>query len=285
MTETISYIKESLKDLYPASEVSSLVRLIMERVCHILPHHFIISKDRVLPENEKEQIREIVRRLKQMEPVQYALGKADFYSLLFEVNPSVLIPRPETEELVDLVLHDYKDKVRMVNLLDIGTGSGCIAITLRKHLRKSDVTAIDISADALATARRNARLHNTVITFIQADILQDAEKLAAWIPGTLSVIVSNPPYVTEKEKSEMEKNVLDFEPHTALFVPDDDPLLFYRHIARFGKNKLRKNGHLYFEINAAYGPEIVKMLEQEYYKDIELIQDLSGKDRFIKARK
>ena len=257
MTETIAYIKESLRDLYPSSEVSSLVRLIMERVCNIQPHHFLFCKDKELPESEKSRIHDIVERLKQMEPIQYILGTADFYSLQFEVDPSVLIPRPETEELVEQVILDNADQ--KIKILDIGTGSGCIA-------------------------RRNAKRNNTTVTFIQTDIL-DPEKAEMDIPFILDVIVSNPPYIKEEEKKDMERNVLDYEPHLALFVPDNDPLLYYWHIAHFGKKKLRRNGHLYFEINAACGNMVVEMLEEEGYKNIELIQDLSGRDRIIKARK
>ena len=282
MTETIAYIKESLRDLYPSSEVSSLVRLIMERVCNIQPHHFLFCKDKELPESEKSRIHDIVERLKQMEPIQYILGTADFYSLQFEVDPSVLIPRPETEELVEQVILDNADQ--KIKILDIGTGSGCIAVTLRKHLKKASVIATDISAEALATARRNAKRNNTTVTFIQTDIL-DPEKAEMDIPFILDVIVSNPPYIKEEEKKDMERNVLDYEPHLALFVPDNDPLLYYWHIAHFVKKKLRRNGHLYFEINAACGNMVVEMLEEEGYKNIELIQDLSGKDRIIKARK
>ena len=217
MTETIAYIKESLRDLYPSSEVSSLVRLIMERVCNIQPHHFLFCKDKELPESEKSRIHDIVERLKQMEPIQYILGTADFYSLQFEVDPSVLIPRPETEELVEQVILDNADQ--KIKILDIGTGSGCIAVTLRKHLKKASVIATDISAEALATARRNAKRNNTTVTFIQTDIL-DPEKAEMDIPFILDVIVSNPPYIKEEEKKDMERNVLDYEPHLALFVPD-----------------------------------------------------------------
>ena len=230
MTETIAYIKESLRDLYPSSEVSSLVRLIMERVCNIQPHHFLFCKDKELPESEKSRIHDIVERLKQMEPIQYILGTADFYSLQFEVDPSVLIPRPETEELVEQVILDNADQ--KIKILDIGTGSGCIAVTLRKHLKKASVIATDISAEALATARRNAKRNNTTVTFIQTDIL-DPEKAEMDIPFILDVIVSNPPYIKEEEKKDMERNVLDYEPHLALFVPDNDPLLYYWHIAHF----------------------------------------------------
>ena len=282
MTETLAYIKESLKDLYPPSEISSLVRLIMERVSNIQPHHFLFCKDKILPEAEKNRIHEIVERLKEMEPIQYILGTADFYSLQFEVNPSVLIPRPETEELVEQVIIDNEGK--KIKILDIGTGSGCIAVTLRKHLKQASIIATDISTEALDTARRNAKRNNATITFIQTDIL-NPEKAEMDIPFILDVIVSNPPYIKEEEHIDMERNVLDYEPHIALFVPDNDPLLYYWHIAHFGKKKLRRNGRLYFEINAAYGSMVVEMLEEEGYKDIELIQDLSGKDRIVKARK
>lgn len=282
MTETIAYIKESLKESYPPSEVNSLIRLIMERVCHILPHHFILYTDKILPENEKRRIREITGRLKLMEPIQYILGTADFYSLQFEVTPSVLIPRPETEELVEQVILDNAGKA--AKILDIGTGSGCIAITLQKHLPQAQVMAADISPEALETARRNALRNNTIISFIQTDIL-DIEKAESDIPYPVDIIVSNPPYIKEEEKKEMEKNVLDYEPHSALFVPNDDPLLFYRHIARFGQKRLNTGGRIYFEINAACGKMTVAMLTEEGYHNIQLMQDLSGKDRIIKADK
>ncbi len=282
MTETIAYIKESLKDLYPTSEINSLVRLIMERVCNIQRHHFILCTDKQLPENEKRQIHNITERLRQMEPIQYILETADFYSLLFEVNPSVLIPRPETEELVEQVILDNTDK--KIQILDIGTGSGCIAVTLRKNLEKATVIATDISSAALETARRNAKRNHVPVTFIQTDIL-NSEKAETDIPFFVDIIVSNPPYIKEEEKKEMEKNVLDYEPPLALFVPDDDPLLFYRHIARFGQKRLNKNGRIYFEINAACGKMTVDMLAEEGYHNIELIRDLSGKERIIKANK
>lgn len=282
MTETIAYIKEALNGLYPASEIKALIRLMMEEVCHLLPHQFLICPDKEITEEQKRRIHEIVERLKQMEPIQYIVGTADFYSLRFEVNPSVLIPRPETEELVERIIRDNTDKE--MDILDIGTGSGCIAITLQKHLEKAHVTALDISAEALATARRNATRNEATVTFIQADIL-NPEQAETNVPSSFDVIVSNPPYIKEEEKKEMERNVLDYEPHMALFVPNDDPLLFYRHIARFGKVKLKKEGCLYFEINAACGNKMVGMLKEEGYKEIELIQDLSGKDRMVKSRK
>ncbi len=193
----------------------------------------------------------------------------------------MLIPRPETEELVELIVHDYAKK--SIDILDVGTGSGCIAITLRRLLKKAQVSALDISPEALKIAKRNAGINRVQLTFYEKDILQPS-KTADSIEDEFDVIVSNPPYVMEKEKAEMEKNVLDYEPSLALFVPDDNPLLFYNNIARFAEQKLKKKGYLYFEINAQMGEAVVNMLRMMEFKNVELIQDLSGKDRFVKAQ-
>lgn len=282
MTETVAYINDSLKDLYPKSEIGSFTRLIMERVCNLQPHNLMFCKDKKLSGSEKERIQEIVMQLQNSVPIQYALGIADFYGLEFEVNPSVLIPRPETEELVELIIKDSEDKE--VKILDIGTGSGCIAIALGKYLKKSEVIAVDVSVTALDTARKNAKRAGVPVTFIHTDILS-SEKSDMDIPFLFDIIVSNPPYVKESEKITMERNVLDYEPHLALFVSDNDPLLFYRHIAQLGKNKLKREGYLYFEINAQCGILTSDMLQEEGYRNIELIQDLSGNDRIIKAQR
>lgn len=284
MTETLSYIRESLHGLYPDSEISALTRLIMERVCRLMPHHFLFCRDKVLAEEEKERIHEIVGRLQRMEPIQYVLGTADFFSLLFEVNPSVLIPRPETEELVDRILAETPaPRAARIRVLDVGTGSGCIAIALKKHLLCASVTGLDVSDEALQVARRNARRNNVAVTFLQADILQPEEAKRA-VPVMQDVIVSNPPYVREVEKLSMERNVLEYEPSLALFVPNEDPQLFYRQIARFGRERLKKHGRLYFEINAAYGERTVRLLEAEGYTNVKLYQDLAGRDRIVRAQ-
>lgn len=280
MTETVAYINNALKDIYSSGEISGITRLIMERICGIQPHKLLFGKDKELSGIEKSKIKEVVERLKKSEPIQYILGIADFYGLEFEVNSSVLIPRPETEELVEQIILDNKNHT--VKILDIGTGSGCIAIALKKQLPESEVIAIDISKGALETAKKNARRNHTPVTFIQTDILSP-EKSVQDIPFIFDLIVSNPPYVKESEKRIMEKNVLYYEPHTALFVSDKDPLIFYRYIARFGKEKLKKNGSMYFEINAQCGQITADMLKQEGYQEIELIRDLSGNDRIIKA--
>ena len=283
MTETIKYIKDSLTDIYPNSEIKGIIRLIMEQICNLQPHQYLIFQDTQLSNEKKNKIIEVVERMKSKEPIQYILGTADFYSIPFEVNSSVLIPRPETEELVDLIISENSTSIGK-NILDIGTGSGCIAITLQKNIKTAHVYAVDISAEALNVARRNAVQNQTDVTFIQTDILQ-LEKAQKDIPYTFDIIVSNPPYIKQEEKKEMEQNVLDFEPHLALFVPDQDPLLFYRQIAEFGREKLKENGLLYFEINAACGEITCKMLQEKGYNKVQLIKDLSGKDRIIKAYK
>lgn len=281
MTETVAYIQDTLKNYYPPSEIKAFTRLIMERVCDIQPHQFLLCKDKELSGKEKEQIHNIVERLMKYEPIQYIFGITDFYGFELEVNPSVLIPRPETEELVELILGDYAKK--NVEIIDVGTGSGCIAITLRKLLKKSLVSALDVSEDALKVAKRNAVRNRAPITFYQRDILQPSAT-ADSIEDEFDVVVSNPPYVMEKEKAEMDRNVLDYEPAQALFVPDENPLLYYHNITRFAEQKLKKKGYLYFEINEQLGDEIVKYLRQMEFKNVELIQDLSGKDRFVKAQ-
>lgn len=281
MTETVVYIQNTLKDLYPPSEIKAFTRLIMERVCDIQPHQFLLCKDKELSGKEKEEIYNIVERLTKYEPIQYIFGKTDFYGFEFQVNPSVLIPRPETEELVEMIVREYLGKD--VTILDIGTGSGCIAITLKKLLKDADVSAIDISPEALKVAERNAMNNRVSVFFYERNILEPF-RTGDSLEEDFDVIVSNPPYVMEKEKAEMEKNVLDYEPQLALFVSDNDPLIYYRNIARFAEQKLKKKGYLYFEINSKLGNEVVEMLRLLEFKNVELIQDLSGNDRFVKAQ-
>lgn len=281
MTETIAYIQDTLKTYYPPSEIKAFIRLIMERVCDMLPHQILLCKDKELSDKEKTEIHNIVERLTKYEPIQYIFGKTDFYGFEFLVNPSVLIPRPETEELVELIVHDYISQ--SISILDIGTGSGCIAVSLKKLLAGSQVSALDISQKALAVAQQNAVLNHASITFYKKNILQPLQTVES-IEDTFDVIVSNPPYVMEKEKAGMEKNVLDYEPTLALFVPDNNPLVYYNNIARFAGCKLKDKGHLYLEINAQMGEATTEMLHMMGFNNIELIQDFYGKDRFIKAQ-
>lgn len=304
MTETVAYIRSSLKDLYPPGEAQALVRLIMERVCGISTYQLLLGKGKDLSDTEKSKIKEIVEGLRLYKPIQYLIGTAEFYGMVFKVTPDVLIPRPETAELVERVVKDYHGQ--SPRILDVGTGSGCIAIALAKHIPGARVTGMDISPEALSIATENAHGNDVSVHFIEFDILSESKisssrmarefhqhetkcslgrnKVFISMKQKLDCIVSNPPYIMNKEKAAMEANVLEHEPHLALFVPDDDPLLFYRAIARFGQSTLAKGGRLYFEINALCGNQTVALLEQENYKEVELIQDLYGKDRIVKAK-
>lgn len=284
MNETVTYIRDTLDCLYPVEEINSLVRRVVEHVCHMPLHQQLLRKDTQLSQTEKERIRAIVQRLVTAEPVQYVLGETTFCGLTFEVDSSVLIPRPETEELMEVVIRTLSDSrlnIRELKIWDVGTGSGCIAIALARYLPEAEVYASDISGRALETAKCNARRNGVAVRFVEADILRET-------PSSLpsfDVIVSNPPYICVSEKSGMHANVLDFEPHEALFVPDGDPLLFYRRIASAGVDKLTPGGWLFFEINEACGEIVVDMLCRKGYRDVKLIRDLSNKERMIKAIK
>ena len=219
----------------------------------------------------------MIRRLKKNEPVQYVIGRETFCGLTFEVGPDVLIPRPETQELVRWIVDDWRENAAC-RILDIGTGSGCIAVSLAKLLEGAVVDGWDVSEGALQVAGRNARRNDVEVGFLRKDVLSA-------LPGKerYDVIVSNPPYIAEKEKVVMDANVLDWEPSLALFVPDDDPLLFYRTIAVLAKEMLTENGLLYYEINQAYGPDTVQMLKSLGYSSVELKKDIWGNNRMIKA--
>lgn len=277
MNEIIAYIKETLDDLFLPEEIRSLTHLIFREVCGFEPYQLILDKDKELSEATRERIKRITDRLAQREPIQYILGSTRFYGHAFKVTPAVLIPRPETEELVDRIVRE--ERVEGLRLLDIGTGSGCIAISLEKQLRKPWVYALDISAEALEVATHNAIVNEASVHFIRQDILNEPD----WTEEALDIIVSNPPYVMDREREEMEEHVLAHEPHGALFVPDEDPLLFYRTIARFGLHHLKEGGRLYFEINAALGDETRDLIAGLGYTDCLLIKDMAGKDRIIKA--
>lgn len=235
-------------------------------------------KNNILSDSIRKQIDKIVERIDQNEPIQYILGECRFCGINFSVTPDVLIPRPETEELVELIT--VRHTGTNTRILDIGTGSGCIAVSLAKKLQKSQVEAWDISENALRIARTNAQKNNTTVTFKQIDITQNLPDIGK----QYDIIVSNPPYVCLKEKAEMEENVLNHEPHLALFVPDEDPLLFYRAILQAGKKLLSDGGYIYFEINRMFGNETAALLKTNGYEKIEIIKDISGNDRIIAAQ-
>lgn len=286
MQQAIPYIRQELSGFFPEAEIRHLSNLILCHVCKMQPYQLLSHKDKHLSERERNLTKEITSRLKKHEPIQYILGETEFYGLLLEVNPQVLIPRPETEELVEWIIDNNRSAGLSGHqsqpcILDIGTGSGCIAVALAKYLPEATVYGMDISEGALETARKNADNNNVSIQWILSDILNPD---FGDIPGKLDVIVSNPPYVTPPEKDDMKENVLLYEPHSALFVPAQQPLIFYEHIASAAKKLLKPDGHLYFEINAGLGRETYRMLEAFHYREIELRQDISGKDRMIKAR-
>ena len=270
------FIKSELKDLYSPDEISSLTRLILEKEFAVPFADILACKFNHLSDAEMQKLTEIVGKLKNSEPIQYILGESDFFGLAFYVNGSVLIPRPETEELVQWVLESAENKP--IKILDIGTGSGCIAVTLAKKLPSAEVHAWDISEDALEVARRNAERNGVKVIFVKRDMLLEPVS-----DEKFDIIVSNPPYVTEVEKTEMQENVLNFEPHLALFVPDDNALVFYEKIADFALTNLNKDGKLFFEINRAKGADIAHLLEEKGFTNIELRKDISGNERMVMA--
>ncbi len=279
MHPIVPEIRKALRNQYTDSEALALAKILLVDVFGFSTLELYGGKDRVFSEKDLALLSDILKRLQQNEPLQYIIGKERFDGLSFEVDKNVLIPRPETQELVQWIASDYQTAASC-SLLDIGTGSGCIAISLAHRLNQAAVEAWDISEGALQVAQRNALANGVDVCFRKQDVLQMQPESALY-----DVIVSNPPYITEKEKVGMEANVLDWEPETALFVPDTDPLLFYRKIAELGRSMLKEGGALYFEINRAYGEETVRMLEALDYTQVELRQDFMGNNRMIKASK
>lgn len=275
--KTISYIKSELKELYPLNEINSFINLIFEKFLNYSRSKLHIVQDQTLSEDIYNAILAVTEELKLQKPIQYILKEAHFYDLKFTVSTDVLIPRQETEELVDWIIKENSNQ--KIKILDIGTGSGCIAISLAKNLHKATVFASDVSSKALDMAIENSKSNNIALNFLQFDILNPE----SWPNETFDIIVSNPPYVTEKEKNLMQKNVLDFEPELALFVSDNSPLIFYDKIIDFGKKHLNPNGKIYFEINEAFGKETALLFQENNYKDISLKKDLNGKDRMLRG--
>lgn len=279
MQTTIQYIKKELTGKYPEAEIQGFVRLIFESLLNMSYTDIVLQKDKKLKLIEIEQIKAVIDRLKNFEPLQYILGETEFYDLTLNVNPAVLIPRPETEELVHWIVHT---KIKQdAKILDIGTGSGCIPLALKKNRNAAEVSAVDISEGAIETAQENAKQNGLDVNFISADILK--WKDYKW--ENYDVIVSNPPYVRECEKQLMESNVLEYEPDGALFVDDDNPLIFYTSIAEFAQVYLFENAYLFFEINEYLGKETKAMLNELGFRNIELRKDINGRDRMVKCQK
>ena len=279
MHPVVNEIRDALRGIYPDSEALALAKMLLVEVFGFTTLELYGGKDKEISGKCRSVLDEMIQRLKKNEPVQYIIGIETFCGFPFEVNGHVLIPRPETQELVYWIAGDCRGKLSP-RILDVGTGSGCIAVSLAKLVEGATVEAWDVSEEALGVAARNAEKNRTDVFFRQQDVLKA-------VPGDVryEVIVSNPPYIAEQEKTGMDANVLEWEPSLALFVSDDDPLIFYRTIALLAKDMLVEDGLLYFEINQAYGQETMLMLEKLGYTSVELRKDGWGNDRMIKAKR
>ena len=273
-----------LDAIYPKEEVDSFFFLLIESLYKVRRIQLAMEPD--LKIENSESILNALQLLKQEQPIQYILGETEFYGLTFKVNSNTLIPRPETEELVEFVINQQKKiENKPLHILDIGTGSGCIAISLAKNIPSAKVYAFDISTEALKIAKENADLNEVDITFITGDILNESTWPLFFNDMTFDIVVSNPPYVREKEKPFMKNNVLENEPHLALFVKDEDPLQFYKAITQFSLSHLKEKGLLFFEINEFLGNEMIHLLTKHKFENIQLKQDIFKKDRIIKGQK
>ena len=282
MPNRFTTLRTSLQACYPTGEASAIARMILTEYFGISPMDIYMGKDIHLSEDDEQKLENIIQRLQNYEPIQYILGYARFCGRDFHVASGVLIPRPETEELIEFILRDHTT-TQPHRILDIGTGSGCIPITLAHHWPQSHLEGWDISPEALAIARCNNETHHTDVLFRQHDILHSE---GSPIPqeGGFDLIVSNPPYIKQCERALMEHNVLDWEPELALFVPNEDPLLFYRAITqRAASGLLNPGGSLYFEINREHGAETMHLLKANGFIDVQLLKDLSGNDRIVKG--
>ena len=275
------YFNEELLGYYPETEVTSFFQMLCENLLNLTRVDISLSLYQVVSGKKYHKFQIAIERLKIYEPIQYIIGETQFYGLNFNVNNTVLIPRPETEELVDWIIKENKAK-NEINILDIGTGSGCIAIALAKNLKHASVFALDVSNEALDVTKKNAANNEVNIEFIEHDILNLGLEINDL---KFDIIVSNPPYVRKLEKDLMQDNVLKHEPHLALFVNDDNALLFYKAITEFSKKHLSQNGKLYFEINEYLGESTKALLENENFKQVELRQDINQKDRMLKGVK
>lgn len=287
--KTVKYLTEEFRNqlsfIYQKGELEQIIFLAFEYVCNFSKTDLILKRDEPLTDEKSDELSKILKRLTKQEPIQYIIGTTEFYGLTFKVNKHVLIPRQETEELVDLIIKESVefDHSKKINILDICTGSGCIAIALKKNIPQSTVYALDISEDALKVAEENSKLNQMPINFIQDDIFNLKSKISN-LKSSFDIIVSNPPYVMKSEMKEMTARELNYEPHLAFFVQNEDPLMFHRQIAALATRYLKPGGKLYFEINELKGKEIFEMLTGKEFKEVTLKQDLNGKDRMVSCR-
>lgn len=277
--QTAQFIRESIQEAYPEPEAGAIAQRVLEHVLQKSRMQLSLAKQEAVSEEQEEKIKQAIERLQKQEPVQYVLGVAHFYGLDLQVDERVLIPRPETEELVDLVVREHQGRSGL-QVLDICTGSGCIPLALAANLQVYKVYGLELSEGALQVARANARQHRLAVAWLQQDVFDPILGIAS---HSLDIITSNPPYVKEEEKALMRENVLAYEPHLALFVSDEDPLRYYRRIAAVAVELLKKGGRLYFEINEQYGEEVQELLLQAGFAQAEVVQDLFGKNRIVKG--
>jgi len=288
------WLRKELASIYDEREAANIASVVLETITGLPRVDRLTKKNEPLIVQQLHRLTEVHHRLLQHEPVQYALEEAHFFGLKLFVDKHVLIPRPETEELVDWIIKDVKaahknvfdrkeyeaDETTQLKMLDVGTGSGCIALALKKTMPKAEVWGCDVSDDALNIARRNGSELDIRVDFVGVNFLDEAQ--IKQLP-TVDIIVSNPPYIPLKNKKDMQPNVVDYEPHEALFVPDNDPVIFYSSLAAFGKHRLYKNGCIYTEIHEDLGKEVTELFQKEGYT-VELKKDMQGKDRMIKVR-
>ncbi|GAB3542682.1 peptide chain release factor N(5)-glutamine methyltransferase [Pontibacter brevis] len=279
--EVQQLICQKIRDAYPEPEAGAIAQLVLEHVLQKSRVQLRLQQQEPVSEQQEVQVREAIERLQQQEPVQYVLGVAHFYGLELQVDERVLIPRPETEELVDLVLKEHKGQ-QGLQVLDICTGSGCIPLALAANLTAAKAYGLEVSAGALEVAKANSGKYELPVEWLQQDIFAPVQSMAV---GSLDIITSNPPYVLEEEKQLMRPNVLQYEPHLALFVPDTDALKYYRRITAVAKELLKEEGKLYFEINERYGRQVQELLLEAGFAAATVVQDLFGKDRIVRAVK
>ena len=292
--EAEHYVKEQLQTVYEEQEASNITGLVLEQVTGLSKTETVWKREQEISEEAKQQLDLDIERLKKHEPIQYVMNKTWFYGMELYVDKNVLIPRPETEELVKWIVDDARetgknvfvrspveaDETTLLKILDVGTGSGCIALALKKAMPKAEVWGCDLSEEALNVARRNGSSLDIRVDFQGVDFLDEEQQ--KFLP-TVDIIVSNPPYVPLKDKDQMHSNVVDHEPHTALFVTDNEPLVFYRALAEFGKRRLYEEGSIYMEIHEDLGAEVVRLFEEAGYQEVELRKDMQGKDRMVKV--
>lgn len=281
---TVSDLKNhffsTLSGAYSKEEAGAIFHILTSEFLNLSRLDIALEPKRQLSVKQVQQFTIAIEKLQEHKPVQYITGKTEFFGLTFKVNPNVLIPRPETEELIQWILNDLREKGnKEMKILDIGTGSGCIAVSLAKSLPKAKVTAIDFSKEALLIARENARMNKVKVSFVECDILQVVD-----LEEEYDLIVSNPPYVRDLEKTHMQKNVLHYEPETALYVRDDNPLIFYKRISELAIRALKPDGALYFEINQYLGEQTEKLLKEKDFRTT-LKKDIFGVDRMLKGKK